>query len=110
MIHSAQQVVCIPNDLVAALAFYVGNEADAATIVLEVGAIQAMCTRRPCSSMRALLFVPWSHELPWRSRRKPRLLVISCCRFWLFASVRASRAFESAAAEPSGPKQPLADR
>jgi hypothetical protein len=45
MIHAAQEVIGVLDDLVAALAFDVRNEADAAAVVLELGAIQPLCRR-----------------------------------------------------------------
>jgi hypothetical protein len=54
----------------AALAFDVGNEADATAIVLLIRPVQTVCGRQPilCD---AFFVVSWSHGLPWWSRRGP---------------------------------------
>jgi len=49
MVHAAQQVIRVEQDLVAPLALYVRDEADAATVVLELGPIEAVSRRQAVS-------------------------------------------------------------
>jgi hypothetical protein len=43
VVHAAEQVIGVAHDLMAALALNVGNKADAAAVVLELGTIKARC-------------------------------------------------------------------
>src|SRR5687767_11714621 len=45
MVHAAEQVIRVLDDLVATFAFDMGNETHAAAVVLELGPIQPLCRR-----------------------------------------------------------------
>jgi hypothetical protein len=83
MVHAAEQMICIEDNLMAALTSYVGDETDAAAVVLEFGTIETLFRER---AVRVLLrsSMSRSHGSPWRSRRKPRSYSLWYCRFQPF--------------------------
>jgi hypothetical protein len=64
MIHAAQQMVRVADDRVAALAFDMGYESDAAAVVLEFRPIQAVRCRQAWLDRFAHVVGSRSHDSP----------------------------------------------
>jgi hypothetical protein len=71
MVHAAEEVIRVLDDLVATLAFDVRNEADAAAVVLELGAIQPCAAGGRCSLVHACLPFLMPQERSRRIGREP---------------------------------------
>ncbi len=78
MLHPAQQMVRIPDDLVAALPLDMRNEADAAAVVLVFRAIKSFGARSQ-GGLRVRFSAFWSHGFPWRGPAFPRSIIFRCC-------------------------------
>ncbi len=66
VVHAAQEMFGVTDDLVAGLALHMGDESNTTTVPLPVGGVQPVC-RRKCAPR--LYVATQSHAIPWRSRR-----------------------------------------
>ena len=66
VVHLAQEMLRVTNDLVAGLSLHMGDESNATAIMLPLRGVLPMCLRK-CSPR--LDVVTQSHAIPWRSRR-----------------------------------------
>src|SRR5690606_2179669 len=107
-VHPAQEVVRVADDLMATSALHVRDEADAAAVVLHLGAIEPVgrgpCGRRARGNHSAFVVFTWSHGFSLAENAASADTQIfslyrgdAACR-WLAARHR------SCAAEPRDPR------